>query len=167
MSHRSVRLLLEDVAKSLADKMQFGYGRRSEFNLIENKRYPYIWLLPLTATRRNNEGTATKLWNIAILFLDADQADHDDKQTAKIHDEMDVVLDKFMFNLDNWHYRDIETETTHIIVGSTTISSQNQQPFYKDDSDINSGWLLTFLLEVSDDFNYCDPQTLELYAGNL
>lgn len=165
MSHLSVRTLLEDVAKSLADKMQFGYGRRSEFNLIENKRYPYIWLLPLTATRRNNNGTVTKLWNIAILFLDADQADHDDKQTAKIHDEMDVVLDKFMFNLDNWDL--VENESSFQIIGATTISNQNQQPFYKDDSDINSGWLLTFQLEVSDTFEYCTPENIQLLSGQL
>lgn len=162
MSHRSVRLLLEDVAKSLADKMQFGYGRRSEFNLIENKRYPYIWLLPLTGGRRYRESTTrTKTWNIAILFLDMDEADNDDKQTAKIHDEMDVILDRYMENLDTWDLRESDT------VGTTTIRNDNQQPFYKDDSDINSGWLLTFQLEVSDDFVYCTPENIELYAGNL
>lgn len=166
MSHKSVRLLLEDVAKSLADKMQFGYGRRSEFNLIENKRYPYIWLLPMTATRRNNNGTVTKLWNIAILFLDADQAANDAPQTTKIHDEMDVVLDRFIHNLDHWDYIESIGIYQHF-VGTTTITSQVQQPFYKDDSDINSGWLLTFQLEASDDFSYCDPKTLEIYEGQL
>lgn len=162
MSHLSVRTLLEDVAKSLADKMQFGYGRRSEFNLIENKRYPYIWLLPLTGGRRYRDNpTKTKTWNIAILFLDMDEADNDDKQTAKIHDELDFLLDRYMENLDTWDLRESDT------VGTTTIRNDNQQPFYKDDSDINSGWLLTFQLEVSDDFIYCTPENIELYAGNL
>jgi hypothetical protein len=161
VSHLSVRTLLEDVAKSLADKMQFGYGRRSEFNFKENKRYPFIWLLPLNATRRNNNGTVTKVWNIAILFLDKDAADSNDKQTAKIHDEMDVMVDRYVHNLEMWYLRESDT------VGEITITNPNQQPFYKDDSDINSGWLLTFQLEVSDDFIYCTPENIELYAGNL
>lgn len=163
MSHLSVRTLIEDVAKSLADNLQFGYGRRSEFNQITNKRYPYIWLLPLTGGRRflNEEGTKTKLWNIALLFLDLDKADSNEKQTAEIHDKLDIFVDRFMENLDTWALRATDE------VGYVTIRNDNQQPFFKDDTDITSGWLVTFQMQVSDDFSYCTPENVELYAGNL
>lgn len=163
MSHKSVRLLLEDVAKSLSDKVQFGYGRRSEFNMIENKRYPYIWLLPLTAGRRfiNDDGTRTKTWNVAIVFLDADAADADAKQTEKIHDELDETVDKYLQRLDDWFYNSTD------IVGTITLRNDNQQSFYKDDAGIHSGWLVTFQLTTSDDFLYCTPENVNLYAGNI
>lgn len=159
-----MRTLIEDVAKSLADNLQFGYGRRSEFNQIENKRYPYIWLLPLTGGRRfvNEDGTKTKLWNIALVFLDLDKADSNEKQTAEIHDKLDVFVDRFMENLDTWYLRE-EVD----IVGTSTIRNDNQQPFFKDDTDITSGWLVTFQLLVSDDFEYCRPENVDLYAGEL
>jgi hypothetical protein len=85
MSHASVKLLLQDVAKSLADNVQFGYGRRSEFNMNEKKRYPFIWLLPLTASRRftgNNNPTKTRTWNVNIVFMDQDRADANEKVHA-------------------------------------------------------------------------------------
>lgn len=163
MSHQSVRLLLHDVAKSLSDKVQFGYGRRSEFNMIENKRYPWIWLLPLSAGRRfiNDDGTKVKAWNVAIVFLDQDDADANEKQTEKILDTLDLTVDQYLQRLDDWFERSDD------IVGAVTMRNDNQQPFYKDDADIHSGWLVTFQLTVSDDFDYCTPDNVELYAGNI
>lgn len=163
MSHLSVRTLISDVAKNLSDSVQFGYGRRSEFNLITNKRYPYIWLLPLTAGRRfpGVEGTKTKTWNIQMVFLDVDKADADQDQTTEIHDTLDVWVDRFLESLDDWAYRSTDT------VGFVTIQNDNQQPFYKDDAGIHSGWLVTFQMVVSDDFTYCTPENVSLYAGDI
>lgn len=163
MSHKSVRLLLEDVAKSLSDKVQFGYGRRSEFNMIAQPRYPYIWLLPLTAGRRftNDDGTRTKTWNVAIVFLYEDEADSDAKHTENILDISDEIVDRYLQRLDDWFYRSDDN------VGTITIRNDNQQPFYKDDAGIHSGWLVTFQATVSDDFLYCTPENIDLYAGNI
>ena len=163
MSHASVKLLLQDVAKSLADSMQFGYGRRSEFNMITNHKYPYIWLLPLTAARRfvPNSTTHTKTWNVAIIFLDLDKADADEKQSEKILDSMDVLVDRYTQTLDDWFERSYDT------MGAITIQNDLQQPFYKDDSGVHTGWLLTFQLVVPDDFTYCTPENVDLYAGNI
>lgn len=163
MSHQSVRLLLHDVAKSLSDKVQFGYGRRSEFNMIDNKRYPWIWLLPLTGSRRyiNNETTKTKTWNCAIVFLDQDKSDSKEDYSAHILDEQDLIVDRYIQQLDTWYERSYDT------LGAFTIQNDNQQPFYKDDADIHTGWLLTFQMVVADDFEYCTPENVELYAGNI
>lgn len=163
MSHLSVRTLLGDVAKSLDDSVQFGYGRRSEFNMIDNKKYPYIWLLPLSASRRfiNNNTTKTRTWNVQLVFLDVDKADANEDQTTEIHDTLDIVVAKYMQALDDWYERSYDT------VGALTIQNDNQQPFYKDDAGIHSGWLLTFQLVVSDDFNYCVEPNISVYAGNI
>jgi len=164
MSHLSLRTLLSDVAKSLADNIQFGYGRRSEFNMIENKRYPYIWLLPLTGGRRflNDDGTRTKTWNVSLVFLDLDREDSNEKQTADIHDKLDVFVDRYLEQLDTWYLRTQVDE-----VGTITIRGDNQIPFYKDDTDITSGWLVTLTVTLSDDWIYCTPENIELYAGTL
>lgn len=156
-------MLLEDVAKSLVDSMQFGYGRRSEFNLIENKRYPYIWLLPLTAAGRfrTNNGTRTKTWNVALLFLSNDEAGSDQDESTRLLDDRDEAVDLYTQKLDDWYERSIDT------LGAFTIQNDLQQPFYKDDSDINTGWLLTFQMVVSDNFFYCSPENIELYSGNI
>lgn len=163
MSHLSIRTLLGDVARSLDDSVQFGYGRRSEFNMIENKKYPYIWLLPLSAGRRfiNNNTTKTRTWTVQMVFLDVDKADANEDQTTEIHDTLDLMVAKFMQALDDWYERSYDT------VGALTIQNDNQQPFYKDDAGIHSGWFLTFQIVVSDDFLYCSPENVDLYAGNI
>lgn len=164
MSHHNVRLLLEDVAKSLSDNTQFGYGRRSEFNMIEGKYYPYIWLMPLTAGGRfrgNNNPTKTKTWNIAMLFLDVDRADANEKESERIHDEQDEVVDKYLQRLDDW------SQTSQDILGDITIQNDNQTPFYKDDSGIHTGWLVTFQVVVSDNFEYCVDDNIAIYAGQV
>lgn len=163
MSHKSIRLLLEDVAKSLSDKVRFGYGRRTEFNMIEKKRYPYIWLLPLSGSRRyiNNESTKTKTWSIALVFLDQDKADANEKESERILDAQDLIVDRYLQQLDDWYERSYDT------IGAFTIQNDNQQPFYKDDADIHTGWLLTFQIVVSDDFEYCTPENERLYAGAI
>jgi len=165
MSHASVKLLLHDVAKSLADNVQFGYGRRSEFNMITQKRYPYIWLLPLTASRRftgTNNPTKTKTWNVSIIFMDQDRADANEKESELLLDQQDVWVDKYTQRLDDWY------EMTSDTTGAFTIQNDNQTPFYKDDSDIHTGWLLTFQMIVPDDFEYCTPENVNLYeSGTL
>lgn len=164
MSHASVRLLLHDVAKSLADDIEFGYGRKSEFNILSgttpSKRW--IWLLPLTASGRfKTNPTRTKRWNVAILFLEQDTSDATHDDSAHILDNQDALLSRFSQALDDWYLRSEDA------LGALAIENDSQDPFYKDNSDIQTGWLLRFQLVVSDDFEYCTPENIDLYAGNL
>lgn len=161
MSHRAIRELFRDVTRSLSDKVQFGYGRRSEFNLIKNKRYPYVWLLPLSGGRRfiNNNTTKVKTWSVNLVFLDMDKPDANEKESEKILDELDVYVDQWMQRLDDYSLRSDD------VIGDLTIGNDNQIPFYKDDSDVTTGWLVTFQLTVSDNFDYCVPDNINLYAG--
>lgn len=98
---------------------------------------------------------------MAIVFLYQDEADSNAKQTENILDVSDPVVDAYLQRLDDWFERSDD------IVGAATIRNDNQQPFYKDDAGIHSGWLLTFQITVSDDFNYCVEDNINLYAGNI
>jgi hypothetical protein len=149
MSHLSVRTLLEDVAKSLADNIHFDAGRESEFNNLKEKEERYIWLLP----------TRSKFWAVSILFMQEDKFDASAEQTNLIHDTQDVVVDSFMQRLDDW------SQTSQDLVGEVSITNFSQLPFYKDQAGVYSGWLVRFTLQVSDNFQYCTPDNERIYAG--
>lgn len=163
MSHLALRTLLSDVAKSLGDDIQVDYGRKSEFNMETDKKYPWVWILPLQARRRYNPSTTTrtKLWDVSIFFYNVDKADANQRESANILDEMDSYVDQYLQRLDDWYERSTDT------VGALTISNDRQSPVYKENSGIETGWLLQFQVEVSDSFDYCTPDNIALYAGNI
>jgi hypothetical protein len=161
MSHQSVVLLMEDVTKSLGDNLQFGYGRRSDFNLIQSKALPFVWLLPLTAnpiyTNNNNTENYQKQWNCIVFFAAADKPDSTETEYKPILDQMDVLLDKFINRLNDFYLKGSDT------VGPLTIRNLTQTPFFKSDAAVLTGWFLSFQLIVSDDFIYCTPDNIALY----
>lgn len=83
------------------------------------------------------------------MFLALDKADSNEKETAAIHDNLDVFVDRFLEALDGWTHR------PEVEIDDYAISNDSQIPFYKDNTDVNSGWLLTFDITVPDYFNYC------------
>lgn len=162
MSHKSVVSLIEDVSKSLSDAVQFGYGRRSDFNSLRDKAEQIIWLLPLNATPtfNNNGNTETfqKTWNIILVFLAIDKTDSNHDDYKKILDSMDELLDKFIIRLNDY------SMNSHDVVGAVTLRNFQQLNQIKGDADILTGWILSFQMTVSDDFNYCTPENVSLYA---
>jgi hypothetical protein len=163
MSHRSVVQLIKDTAVSLADNIQFGYGRRSDFNLQQNPSQPWIWLLPLTAnpTYTNNENTENyqKTWNCIVLFARMDESGSTEKESKIILDDTDELADNFINRLNDWAYKSSDT------VGPITLRNFQQNPFIKSDSDIFTGWFISFQMVVSDDFDYCTPDNIVLYGN--
>lgn len=160
MSHKSIRLLIRDVVKSLSDNLQFGYGRRSDFNLVKNKSYPIVWLLPLTASTvlNSSDRSRTKTWNCIIVILDMDKPGDKHKDINVILDEMDDLGDKIIQRIDDWY------QSERDIVGTLTLQNINQTTIIKEDAAIDSGWLFTFQMITSDDFAYCVPDNVELYG---
>lgn len=162
MSHQSVRFLLRDVSNSLADNIEFRGGRETEFNnLILNKanKTQYRWLLPLSATKSFANQTRTNNWSVAILFMEQDAFDASAEQTNLIHDRTDLAVDKFMQRLDDWSMTQQDT------IGDVAIENIRKEPFYKDQAGVYSGFLLRFNLITPDDFIYCTPDNIEIYAG--
>lgn len=159
MSHKSIRALIRDVVNSLDDSIQFGYGRRSDFNIIKDKRFPFVWLLPLTANTvlSSSTGARTKTWNCVIVILDIDKPGDKHKQFNKILDDMDDLGDKIIQRIDDWYRSEKD------IVGTLTLQNINQTTIIKEDAAIDTGWLFSFQMVTSDDFQYCTPDNVELY----
>lgn len=149
MSHKGIRLLIEDTAKSLGDDIQFDYARTSDFNITaSDQRYPFIVLDPLSAVPEytvDNVSNYMKRWNCAMAFYGLDKEASTQDQYEKILDDIDELVDKFINKLNFY-----SVKSDQII-----ITSMSQQPFVKATSAILTGFLLNFQLQAQDDFNYC------------
>lgn len=152
MSHKGIRLLIQDVAQSLGDDIQFTYARTSDFSLLPDKRYPFISLdLLASVPEYTIEGTYNyqKRWLCNMAFYAIDKADSKQEEYQIIFDDMDVLIDQFINKL-NFYVNGKSINSEDII-----LSSLNQQPFIKSTSDILTGFILTFQMQVTDKFNYC------------
>lgn len=150
MSHKGIRLLIEKTAKSLGDDIQFTYARASDFNQLRNKRYPFISLGLLTANSSytvNNVQNYTKVWSCLMSFFQEDKAASIETDIALILDETDVLVDTFINRL-NFYTQSQE--------GDIIITAINQTPFVKETADSLTGQLLSFNIQVPDNWNYCE-----------
>ena len=148
MSHKSVRTFIEDTAKSLRDDVQYTYARTSDFNVMRDKKYPFITLDPLSASPQfATDGTFNfmKGWNCSMAFYEMDKEGSDQDQYALILDETSELVDKFLNKLNTYSY---ESDTI-------LIQSIVQTPFVKATADILTGYLLSFVILAQDDFDYC------------
>lgn len=152
MSHKGIRLLIQDAAQSLGDDIQFTYARSSDFNVMRDKRYPFITLDPLSSVpvyADNNVSNYMKTWQAQMAFYQLDQEASSQEQYALILDEMDGYVDNFINKLN--FYSDSQTINSNQIV----ITNITQTPFIKATADILTGYILAFRLQVNDQFNYC------------
>lgn len=152
MSHKGIRLLIEDAAKSLGDSIQFTYGRTSDFNVMRDKEYPFIQCDPLVSVPTytvNNVSNYMKAWTAQIGFYQLDKEESDQDQYKLILDEMDKLVDSFVNKLNLYSHK------TNITSDDILITGIRQEPFIKGTADILTGYLLTLTITVSDQFNYC------------
>jgi ATP:corrinoid adenosyltransferase len=151
VSHKGIRLLLEDTARSLGDDIQFDYGRTSDFNQLRDKRYPFISVSPLTASASytvTNVFNYAKTYQVSAAFYQLDREDSGQDQYALILDEMNALADNFINKLN--YYMETCLSSDELI-----ITGVSQQPFIKATADILTGYIMTFSVQVTDDFNYC------------
>ncbi len=152
MSHKGIRSLIEDVSKSLGNDIQFTYARTSDFNKIRDKRYPFITLDPSSSTpvfAVNNTSNYVKSWACNMAFYMLDKEESIESEYAEILDATDTLVDKFINKLNTYAFNQCITSDDVVITGAT------QTPFIKATADILTGHLLTFNLQVTDQFNYC------------
>lgn len=149
MSHKGIRLLIQDAAQSLGDDIQFDYARTSDFNVTASaQRYPFITLDLLSAIPAytiNGVSNYMKTWLCSMAFYGLDTAGSTQDEYEKILDDMDSFVDKFLNKLNFY------TEQSDTVL----ISSVNQTPFVKATSANLTGFTLTFQLQQTDQFNYC------------
>lgn len=147
--HESIRRLIEDTAKSLADNIQFYYARESDFNQIREKKSFSIVLDPLRAVPGysvDNHRNYTKAWVVEMTFYRLDKESSTGDEYAKILDEADTFVDNFINKLNFYSAQASEI----------TLSNFRQDPFIKVLADILTGYILTFQIEVMDNFEYCE-----------
>lgn len=152
MSHKGIRSLIEDVSKSLGNDIQFTYARTSDFNLIRDKRYPFISLDPITAAASytvNNVSNYMKTWTCSMAFYQIDKEASDQDEYKLILDFTDDLVDRFINKLNSYAFGSCINSDDIIITGIS------QTPFVKATADILTGHLLTFQVQVTDQFNYC------------
>lgn len=148
MSHKGIRLLIEDVAKSLGDDIQFTYARTSDFNILRDKRYPFITLDPLTSAAGyavEDVQNYSKTWACTMAFYELDKAASTQEEYSKILDSTDVLVDSFINKMNFYSLK----------ADSIVITNISQNPFIKAMADILTGHILTFNVQVLDTFNYC------------
>lgn len=153
--HNSVITLLEDVAKDLADNINFGYGSSFDFNSLRDRKYPFIWLDPLTGTIPNNDQVVSDLiqWNVSLNFLQIDALQGNEKETAAVWDEMFTLAEKYVHKLDR-QFLNSETDS-RIQSGVLTLSNIAFASRRKGTDDHVSGWTVTFTLQTQSIFDYC------------
>jgi hypothetical protein len=146
VSHKSIRLLLEETVNSLADDIQFSYGTETDFNQSKKKGTILINVAPLSSVPSyavNGNFNYNKQWNVEMVFYKPDNSR--EITYTQILDELDDYVDRFVNNLNTFQMKSDQI----------TLSSMNQQPFIKATADILTGYLLTFQILAMDSFDYC------------
>ncbi len=148
MSHKSIRKLIEDTARSLQDDIQYSYGKESDFNQEKKRSTTLINTSPITSTsayRVNGVFNYMKQWNVEMAFYAIDVESSIGEDYAEILDRLDPLVDQFINRLNSFSSKS----------DSLVIQGINQTPFIKATADILTGFILTFQIIVNDDFDYC------------
>lgn len=149
MSHKKVRLYIENIARSLGDNVQFTYARASDFNVMRDKKYPFVVLDPLTSTPEYSDtGILFINWNVQLAFYEIDDASSDQDQYSSILDDMHELVMQFMARLNLSENEASYTSSGFGIGDSAYPSGITMQPFIKVGADILTGWILGFSLNV-------------------
>lgn len=148
MSHKAIRTLIEETAKSLQDDIQYSYGTQADFDLNIKKALTLINTSLLTASPSytvNGVSNFMKLWRIQMAFCYQPVQQYGSTDYEKHLDDMDGLVDSFINRLNFFTP----------MSGTFVIQSINQEPFVGLFSALLTGYILTFNMLVSDDFQYC------------
>lgn len=149
MSHKSVRELIQDTVKSLADNITFSYGRTSDFNQNRNKPLGTLVNLDLMTSipvySVDGVSNYTKSWRCLMAFYQYDEKASTELEFVHILDETDTLVDQFINKLNKYSY------DADVIL----ILDINQEPFVKTTDAVLTGHLLGFTIQTQDTFDYC------------
>lgn len=149
MSHKSIREFIRDTVMSIRSDVNYTYARPSDFNIeSQYKDGPFVTLDAMTSSpsfATDGVYNYSKVWNCSMAFYKFDKADQDIEFTAGILDELDVFVDQFINKLNAYM-----TKSDQILV-----LNMSQTPAIKVMANVITGYLLTFSLQVQDDFDYC------------
>lgn len=155
MSHKAVRQLIRDTAKSLGDSIQFVYARKTDFNSIRDKKYPFIQLELLNSSAQFNSSnvTLTSVYPVAMTFYQLDSLQGAEDDTTQILDSTDDLVQAFMRKMNLLSFS--EDDSVTVSTANIVLTNFKLQSFVKMTVDCLTGWIMTFDMEVPDDFDYC------------
>lgn len=155
MSHKAVRQLIEEVSQSLADNIVFVYARETDFNSITNKKDPLVRLELLKSNPYfiEEKMTLNAYYPIEMMFYQLDDMQGAEEETLKVLDDCDKLVQEFLRKLNRLDFN--EDTTVSISTYTVTISNIQCQPFIKQTVDCLTGFVVSFTMEVPDDFDYC------------
>ena len=152
MSHKSIRILIEDTLRSIDDSVMFAYARASDFNAIGKKEAKRVQLDPLKESLEYTDGAMnlTKTFQVGMVFYKLEPSTAGAEiETMLILDEMDLLSDKFINKLN------LFLIGQEVSVADVEIKSIRKEPVIKVTTDFATGYVVQFDLVTPDDFDYC------------
>ena len=156
-AHSSIIVLFGDVTKSLSDVLAFGYGAGDDFNSIKNKKYPTVWVDPITGnfdTKDSQVGNTIR-WTISVNFVEPDQKTGNEEETARVWSSMFKLMEEWLHKLDQMLVDPQDTTGMRISSQQAEIQSPSFRNRRKITKDLATGWNLTFTFITQSDFDYC------------
>ncbi len=159
MKREDVRALLKAGADAI--DLQFGYGRLTEFNSLQDKAYPFAWVETLQ-TKTNFGGSGSTLideWEIVIHIAKQDRPDWLSDTYEQIVDDCDQLARKliwqynFVLGFDSASI--IDSTTTKNIYKMVSLSGVSREPFVKMHAECLTGVILSFTLTSPDATDVC------------
>lgn len=144
--------LLKSVSDNIGFDVEFQQGRASDINIFsDNNKSVLIWLSHFSTTGAfpNKGNRMFRNFNIELAFYQRDEMASTNDQTRAILQRCDKIILKY--------FLDLNTSITDLDGASEDVEVLNfsQQPFIKVFTHILTGHVVSFNLNLPDDFNYC------------
>lgn len=155
MSHKAVRVLIEDTVRSIDDSILFAYARASDFNAIGIHDSKRVRLDPLKQSFgfSDNSYNLSKTYKVGMVFYKLDSLEGAEEVTKDILDQMDLLSDKFIAKLNTFAFN--EDVSKPIISQNIEIKPGTKDEAIKVTVDCCTGWVLQFEIVAPDTFDYC------------
>lgn len=151
MLYKSLYTLLQTTATSLPFDVEFNHGSGSDINIFSDQnKSVLIWLSPLRKnfTFPNQANRMFSNWTVELAFYMKDQKDASNEQSLAILETSDKITTKYLIDLQD------SVASLDNIVDDISISG-SQESFIKRTSHVLTGHLVTFNINLPDDFEYC------------
>ncbi len=152
-----IRQLISDTVKEVGDILSFSYARESDFDAIRGKKFPAALLLPLNySTDRNGNSDRVLKYNVTVLFYDLDKKGGTEKDSQKILEKLDPIVDSFQAKLNLKSLTVEDDNTDDMTTDKVEISNESVRERIRFTADIVTGWEYSFTLSVPDTADYCN-----------
>jgi len=142
MEYKAVETLISNKVASLPYDVMFGHGRDADFNQMKKRKYPLVWLDPMTVSTSNpNTFDNTESYSITMVFLvDALPTDTSNTQNSLV-DFAESMARDFVNMLNGDEYIEFASKPELKPLHRTTFGV-----------DHTSGCILSFSLIVYDTY---------------